>query len=194
MLMAAVLVQVRVDDRNSVAVPVPLAQAALTIVDVGGRAVYRSPPEFKEETMTTLLGWREWVALPALGVSSIKAKVDTGARSSALHVLTAERLQRDGRSQVRFQVESAGPDSPIVECVLAVADERPVTDSGGHTTLRPFVLTTLQVGAEVYQIELNLMPRHGMRFPLLLGRTALAGRFLVDSSKEYLSGRRLAPG
>ncbi len=143
--------------------------------------------------MITRLGWREWVALPALGVRSIKAKVDTGARSSALHVLTADRLHLNGCPHVRFAVESAGPASPIVESVLVIADERPVTDSGGHTTLRPFVVTTLQVGADEFQIELNLMPRHGMRFPLLLGRTALAGRFLVDSAGSYLSGKGLAP-
>lgn len=144
--------------------------------------------------MSAVLGWREWVALPALGVRSIKAKVDTGARSSALHVLAAERLSRDGKPQVRFQVESAGPDSPIIECVLEVADERPVTDSGGHTTLRPFVVTTLMIGREAFEIELNLMPRHGMRFPLLLGRTVLEGRFLVDSAGSYLSGHRHKPG
>jgi hypothetical protein len=143
--------------------------------------------------MTAVLGWREWVALPSLGVRSIKAKVDTGARSSALHVLAAERLAQGGAPHVRFRVEAAGPGSAVVECVLEVTDERPVTDSGGHTSLRPFVLSTLQVGPEEFQIELNLMPRHGMRFPLLLGRTALAGRFLVDSAGSYLSGKRLAP-
>ncbi|MCB1627501.1 MAG: ATP-dependent zinc protease [Xanthomonadales bacterium] len=143
--------------------------------------------------MLKTLGWREWVALPDLGMAAIKAKVDTGARSSALHVLQQERVLRRRVPHVRFWLEAAGPDSNPVESVVRIADERPVTDSGGHTSWRPFILTRIQIGEDFHEIELNLMPRHGMRFPMLLGRTSLAGRFLVDAARSYLSGRALAP-
>lgn len=143
--------------------------------------------------MLVTLGWREWVALPTLGITAIKAKVDTGARSSALHVLQQKRVLRRRVPHVRFWLEGAGPGSPPIEAVERIVDERPVTDSGGHTSWRPFILTQLRVGSDEFEIELNLMPRHGMRFPMLLGRTTLAGRFLVDAGGNYLSGRGLAP-
>ncbi|MCB1605616.1 MAG: ATP-dependent zinc protease [Xanthomonadales bacterium] len=140
-----------------------------------------------------ILGWREWVSLPALGVSAVKAKVDTGARSSALHVLWQERFEAAGQPWVRFEVESMGAGTERIRCEAPVEDERPVTDSGGHTILRPFIRTELLVGERRYPIELNLVERHRMRFAMLLGRTALEGNFLVDPGRSYVSGRTHAP-
>lgn len=139
----------------------------------------------------TIVGWREWLALPTLGVAAIKAKIDSGARSSALHVVRQERFHRDGEPWVRFTVESDGPGSPSVECEAPVIDERNVTDSGGHTTKRPFIRTEVRLGALQWSIEVNLTDRRHMLFPMLLGRTAMQQRLLVDPARSYVHGARL---
>lgn len=135
-----------------------------------------------------VIGWREWLALPEFGVRAIKAKIDTGARSSALHVVWHERFRRAGGDWVRFAVESAGPGSFAVRCEAIVVDERDVTDSGGHTTRRPFVRTTLELGDDAWPVEINLADRKRMLFPMLLGRTAMAGRLLVDPAQSHVLG------
>lgn len=140
------------------------------------------------ETERSIIGWREWLALPDLGIRQIKAKIDTGARSSALHVVWQQRYEAEGEAWVRFAVESDGPGSHRVECVSRVVDERNVTDSGGHTTRRPFVRTRVQVGAASWPIEINLTDRRHMLFPMLLGRTAMAGRLLVDPAASFMLG------
>lgn len=136
-----------------------------------------------------IIGWREWLALPQLGVTAIKAKIDSGARSSALHVVWQERFHKRGQPWVRFTVESDGPGSPSVESEAAVVDERNVTDSGGHTTKRPFIRTRVRLGAEIWPIEINLTDRRHMLFPMLLGRTAMIGRYLVDPARSFVHGR-----
>jgi hypothetical protein len=135
-------------------------------------------------------GWREWLALPDLGIGAIKAKVDTGARSSALHVERLEEFQRDGARWVRFEISptSRRRIRPHV-CETPVVDERPVTDSGGDRRMRLFIRTRVAIGVHVFDIETNLTSRRGMLFPMLLGRTALAGRVLVDPAQSYLLGR-----
>lgn len=137
-----------------------------------------------------LVGWREWLALPEFGIGAIKAKVDTGARSSALHVETQEEFQRDGRRWVRFTIlpTSRRRKRPLV-CEAPVVDERPVTDSSGDRRTRLFIRTQVTIGAHSYEIETNLTSRHGMLFPMLLGRTALGGRLLVDPAQSYVLGR-----
>lgn len=137
-----------------------------------------------------LVGWREWLALPDFGIGAIKAKVDTGARSSALHVETQEEFLREGRRWVRFTIlpTSRRRKRPHV-CEALVVDERPVTDSSGDRRTRLFIRTHVTIGAHRYEIETNLTSRHGMLFPMLLGRTALAGRLLVDPAQSYLLGR-----
>lgn len=141
--------------------------------------------------MTTdlrLAGWREWLTLPDLGIPAIRAKLDTGARSSALHVDDMELLERDGRRLVRF-VLRPGPDLHSVEKEAEVIDIRPVTDSGGRTRERPFIRTTLQLAGGSWLIDMNLTNRADMLFPMLLGRTAIAGRLLVDANQSFLLGR-----
>jgi hypothetical protein len=134
-----------------------------------------------------VLGWREWLALPDIGVSAIRAKVDSGARSSALHVDALETAFRDGVEWVRFR---HGPDCvadrPWAEA--PVLDRRFVTDSGGHRTERVFIRTTLALAGESRAIEINLSHRRNMLFPMLLGRTAMAGRFLVDPQRSFVLG------
>ncbi|MBD8524227.1 ATP-dependent zinc protease family protein [Pseudomarimonas arenosa] len=131
------------------------------------------------------LGWRELVDLPDLGITGIRVKVDTGARSSSLHVDSMETYHQDGIERVRFVVRLA-EDGESVAADAEVLDRREVTDSGGHTTVRIFVRTELQIGGERYPIEVNLASRQRMLFPMLLGRTALAGRWQVDPSRSFV--------
>ena len=136
-----------------------------------------------------VVGWREWLGLPGLGVPAIRAKVDTGARSSALHVDALETFFRGGREWVRFGLHPGGPDDPPVQgCEAEVVDRRRVTDSGGHSTERIFIRTALALAGQVFPVEVNLSDRRNMLFPMLLGRTAMAGRVMVDPERSFVLG------
>jgi hypothetical protein len=137
------------------------------------------------------LGWREWVGLPELGISHIKAKVDTGARTSALHAFSVEPFDRDGTSWVKFSIHPVQLDATqVVECEALVVDRRSVRDSGGHEELRYVIETSIQLGDSVMRCEMTLTNRDDMRFRVLLGRTLLRNRFLVDSGRSFLCGRK----
>ncbi len=137
-----------------------------------------------------IVGWREWLALPELGISHIKAKVDTGARTSALHTFDLETLDIDGVRSVRFSIHPLQREPDVVQCVFPLLDERQVTDSGGHSELRPVIKTDLLMGGKRWPIEITLTNRENMKFRMLLGRTALRGHMLVDSQVSYLVGKR----
>jgi hypothetical protein len=146
------------------------------------------------ESGLIVLGWREWLALPELGIPAIKAKIDTGARTSSLHVDTLETSERDGRTWLRFSVAATGRRSaPRVECFAPASARRTVTDSGGHATLRWFIRTRIVLGGVEVDTEINLTNRHNMLFPMLLGRSALSHRFAVDPAAAYACGRRKRP-
>ncbi|HSM82792.1 MAG TPA: ATP-dependent zinc protease [Nodosilinea sp.] len=139
-----------------------------------------------------IVGWREWIALPALGVSTIKAKVDTGARSSTLHAFDVERFEREGQPMVRFQAHPIQRnDDFIVTAEAALLEERVVRNSGGQAELRPVIETLVQVGSAQWVIELTLTNRDEMGFRMLLGRQAVRRRYLVDPGRSYL--QPLAP-
>ena len=135
------------------------------------------------------LGWREWLALPALGIGAIRAKLDTGARSSSLSVVSAETFDRDGRLHVRFRVRPKRRSERVFTCEAPVVDRRPVTDSGGHTGERWFIRTEVMLASERFEADINLTDRRAMLFPLLLGRSALGGRFRIDSALSYTRAR-----
>ena len=139
-----------------------------------------------------VIGWREWLTLPRLGVAAIKAKVDTGARTSALHVDTLETSERDGTTWLHFRISSTGrKHSPVYECTAPAVARRMVSDSSGNATLRWFISTTIELAGERFEAEINLTNRRNMLFPMLFGRLALGERFVVDPSVSYRCGRPL---
>ncbi|PKM06184.1 MAG: ATP-dependent zinc protease [Gammaproteobacteria bacterium HGW-Gammaproteobacteria-4] len=137
---------------------------------------------------TKVLGWREWVSLPAFGLAAVRAKVDTGARTSALHVDWQEMFHRDGVEWVRFGLHPADVAAPGSAVEAPVFARRPVTDSGGHVGERVFIRTRMELAGLVFDAEINLTSRRAMRFPMLLGRTALANRFAVDPARSFVLG------
>ena len=138
-----------------------------------------------------VIGWREWVGLPDLGVQQIKAKVDTGARTSCLHAFKIDPLDIDGVPHVEFHLHPIQRDLDTVQvCRAPVVDQRTVTDSGGHKEERWVIETLMTLGSHSWPIEMTLTSRDTMLFRMLLGRSAIKRRALVDSSRSYLIGKR----
>jgi hypothetical protein len=136
-----------------------------------------------------IIGWREWLALPDLNVTRIKAKVDTGARSSALHAFDIEPFDRDGTRMVRFRIHPRQEDSrAVVTAEAELLDMRSVRSSSGQQEIRPVIQTTACVLNRRWPIELTLTKRDQMGFRMLLGRQALRRRFLVDTGRSFLTG------
>jgi hypothetical protein len=133
-----------------------------------------------------VLGWRERLALPQLGIDLLRAKLDTGARSSSLHVDTLETFQRDGAVWLRFTVSGRHRQQvPAMLCEAPALDRRMVTDTGGRSAARWFIRTDVLLGGRLFPIDINLTDRRHMLFPMLLGRSALDGRFAVDPALSY---------
>lgn len=142
-----------------------------------------------------ILGWREWLSIPSLGIHHIKAKVDTGARTSALHTFGLEVYQsNDGEDRVRFSVHPFQNDTEtVIECDCAVIGNRSVRDSGGHEQIRPFIKLPIVLGEYRWDTEFSLTNRDNMKFRMLLGRTAMENRFLVDPALSYQQSTPFRP-
>jgi len=141
-------------------------------------------------TDRSILGWREWVALPELNIVQIKAKIDTGARSSALHAYTIEPYRKGGQRWVMFAIHPKQRRSDVsIECHAPIKDRRMVSDSGGHKQRRYVIETRLILGESIITSEITLTNRDSMLFRMLIGRTAMNGRFIVDPSASYLQGK-----
>jgi hypothetical protein len=142
--------------------------------------------------MKKLVGWKEWISLPEIGITAMQCKVDTGAKTSALHAFKVDSFESNGQLWVRFSVHLDEMDlSKIQACEAKVVDKRSVTDSSGNISDRFFIETTLEIGESHYPIQVSLTDRDTMKFNMLLGRSALRkGHFIVDSSKSYLQGNK----
>lgn len=137
-----------------------------------------------------VIGWREWVALPALGITTIKVKVDSGARSSSLHAFDVKTFDREGMQWVRFKVHPLQRSREKIVVVEAlVLEYRSVKSSSGIAKMRPVIITQVELLGERWPVELTLASRDNMGFRMLLGREAFRGKFLVDGGRSYYGGR-----
>lgn len=138
------------------------------------------------------LGWRELVQLPELGLFGVPAKIDTGARTSSLHATILEEFERDGARLVRFAVDF--PQQHVRQVCEAVhIDWRGITSSNGETQRRRIIKTPLKIGRLTFRAEISLADRSDMRFPMLIGRSSLRRRFVVDSGHSWLQSPGRAP-
>ncbi|MGF1642596.1 MAG: ATP-dependent zinc protease [Thiotrichales bacterium] len=136
-----------------------------------------------------VIGWREWVIVHELGLPPVKAKVDTGARTSCLHAFQIRGFKRKGARWVRFHVHPRQHDSEtVVVCEAPVLDRRWVTDSGGHRSKRYVIAVPISLGRHTQRIEITLTARDTMLFRMLLGRSALGERYLVDARASFRMG------
>ena len=138
-----------------------------------------------------IIGWREWVSLPELGIPGLKVKIDTGARTSALHAFAIETFESADGLWVKFGINPIRKRKDIEVFTQArVIDKRWVTDSGGHGEMRYAIETTVLLGSISFPADITLTDRDGMIFPMLLGRKAIQDRFLIDPAQKYVLSRR----
>lgn len=144
------------------------------------------------DSKPSVIGWREWASLPELNIPAIKVKVDTGARTSALHAYKIENYHHGEREYVRFWIHPLQRRTDIdICCDAPVLDHRIVKDSGGHAEDRCVIKTPVRIGTHQWEIELTLTSREDMLFRMLLGRRAMVeSGFTVDPGVSYLQGKK----
>jgi hypothetical protein len=145
--------------------------------------------KIRRKVAMPVIGWREWVGLPELGMDRIKAKIDTGARSSALHAFNVQMVEHGEVSRVRFDVQPTEDDDAMVTVETDLVEMRQVRNSGGGTEDRYVIHTPVSVLGQTWDIELTLTTRWEMGFRMLLGRQAVRNRFLVDPGRSFFGDR-----
>ncbi len=158
------------------------------------RRFWNHTPHLQQHTNVapdlSVIGWREWLSFPDLGIPCIKAKIDTGARSSSLHAFDIEEFRRGKTTWLRFLVlplQRSKDSRVLVEAPLV--EYRIVRSSSGHQTCRPVIRTLIHCGDRCWETEITLSSRDEMGFRMLLGRQAIAQRFIVDSSRSFVAGK-----
>lgn len=138
----------------------------------------------------TLIGWREWIGFPELGIDRMKAKIDTGARTSAVHAYRARKIEAAGEPWVEFYLHPVQhQQDPAIRCIARIFDERTIKSSNGEQETRYVIITPMRLGDEVWPIELTLTNRDQMGFRVLAGRAAIRRHCLVDPAASFLLGR-----
>lgn len=160
-----------------------LARRSAAPLEARQRRVRDGDPALNDSSPLTIVGWRERVSLPELGLYGIPAKIDTGARTSSLHAEALDEFRRDGQRLVRFAVDWGG-ERHVCEAVHV--DIRGITSSMGEQQERFVIKTPLSIGRHSFRVEISLADRSQMQFPMLIGRTALRRRFVVDSGHSWL--------
>lgn len=147
------------------------------------------------EKQLPVIGWREWVSLGELGIERVKTKIDTGARTSALHAFNIRQFTDHGAPHVAFIVHPRQRYRlPAVECVAEVQDRREVMSSSGHKDVRYVITTEVSLAGLTWPIEITLADRDPLGFRMLLGRQAVRDRFLIDPGSSFMAGRKLKTG
>lgn len=150
------------------------------------------PPKkkIKKKIKKTIIGWEEWCSFPELGLPAIKAKIDTGAKTSALHAYDLEPYKKNGEDYLKFKVHPMQKNREVfVQCDAPISDHRYVTSSNGEREKRYVVKTTFEAGEHKFEADITLTARYGMRFRMLFGKDALKkAKFIVDPAKSYRLG------
>lgn len=137
-----------------------------------------------------IIGWREWVGLPELGIEAIKAKVDSGARTCALHATKIRYLEKHGgETYVSFVVVSQTQPRHAMRVRAPLVEQRVVKSSMGHASLRPVIRTQISLGGDVWPVEITLVNRDPMGFRMLIGRQALKGRYFIHPAKSFIQSK-----
>lgn len=143
------------------------------------------------QTIRPAIGWREWITLPDFEGARIKAKIDTGALTSAIHAYNIKVVTHDGRDHAQFEICPLQDTTEIrVRCLAPLVDQRTIRNSGGQTEHRYVIRTLLSLGEERWPADLSLTRRDEMGFRMLLGRRAMRRRFLVDPGRSFLMGKQ----
>ena len=136
--------------------------------------------------MKAVIGSEEWCAFPELGLPAIKARIDSGAKTSSIHAFNVQTFRRDGQLWVTFEVHPLQNDRRTsIRCERPVIDKRSVKSSSGYSETRYVVSVPLKLGDEYWDIELTLANRDSMGYRMLLGREAMTGRFLIDPASSF---------
>lgn len=155
-------------------------------VPISETKIVATPPT-KLKRPRVELGWAELVDIEAMGLFGVRAKIDTGARTSALHATEITAITRDGEDWVRFLSET-GPDAEHIWCEAPLIEQRCVTSSNGVDEMRYIIDTSIKLAGISYRVQLSLTDRTPMAFPMLIGRTALKRHFLVNVARKYVHG------